>query len=377
MMKMLKLLALGCIAAAAISLVQIENARETRHSAASVSMPVEMHAMGTPQNHGRDARSAHAGALSSSRYAQAGDTFGDRIRFALQQDEDATSVLEQLRTELRADPPAVGRTMLQAMRTETDPTVLIILGNVLGENSDVMISSEAIDALVELTQSDLPAKRQAALAALSYANAVSPGLLDRVAYISRDDASNDVRISAIATMSVWMGRKPELVQRLNQELLATAHASSDTAVRGNAIQLIANQGQQPPDNVIREMAEFLKTETAPQNRQLAAYGLASATGALQAEAVAQLQRAYVQERHLETQRVLLMQLVRAGKESAPTVLASLPADNALLKADIKDYVELLAQGYTDPDDLWTQKSLRDAQRGTEIGATYSAQDVAR
>ena len=300
---------------------------------------------------------------------------GDRIRLAIGNGDLETSVLDQLRAELRRNTPEVGREMLEAMQLETDPTVLIVLANLLGENPDVMMSDEAIRALTALTDSELAPKRQAALAALSYANMVTPQLVERVTLLSREDGSNAVRVSAIASMSVWMGRKPSLVERLSQELLATAHSADDPVVRGNAIQLIANQGQKLDDNVLQEFGKYLDSETVPENRQLAAYGLGSATGTARPAALAQLQLAYGRELDIDTRRVILMQIVRAGAEGAAAILQTLPADQTLLQNDVRDYLDILALGIRNADEIWTRKSLRDADRGTEIGMVHNQQEA--
>ena len=78
---------------------------------------------------------------------------------------------------------------------------------------------------------------------------------------------------------------------------------------------------------------------------------------------------------MDTRRVILMQLVRAGQDEAPAILRSLPSDHPLIQNDIKDYLDFLSQGLRDSDEIWTRKSLRDADRGTEIGMTDVGNEI--
>jgi hypothetical protein len=256
---------------------------------------------------------------------------------------------------------------LEAMRVESDASIVMMIGTMLAEDPDAMADPAVINALRELAGDPVFTKREAALAALSSASETTRELIAQVTEISRNDSSEAVRISAVATMSTWMEKHPDEVEGMARELLLTAQSNDDPVVRGNAMQAIANQNVPLPDEVVNGMIQYLEKDPVAQNRQLAAVGTGGATGQILPKALKALESAYMRETHQDTRRVILMQLVRASGRDAAQLLGRLPAPNEVLQNDIRDYQSILARGITDHNEIRTQKSILDANRGTEVG----------
>lgn len=236
--------------------------------------------------------------------------------------------------------------LLPRFETETDPEVLDALAEAF---SDPRIAADprilaAMRRLAE--EGDLPARRLAALAVLL--NMPEPDT-DLVLRIAKNDASNDVRIGALAVAVDWMQTRPDLARGV----LDVANTATDVEVRGHAIQAIALQSVAMPDDVVAGLPRFL-SDASEQNRSLAAMAIGNVRSAW---ALTTLETAYWSETSADVRREYLIHLVRAGGADA------LPVLRRLADPDAADYARILESGITDPVQVFEKKQELDLEAG--------------
>lgn len=192
-------------------------------------------------------------------------------------------------------------------------------------------------------------------------------LLDVVLGASREDGSTQVRLTAIQVLGQW-SNNPARSDELSRELVKTIDASDEREVRGYAIQVIALNPEATHPELLGAMAEYMKEDPSAHNRAIAALALGRVTGELRLPALNHLEQAFARETNQNTRRNIMTQIARAGGQDAIAILQRLPIDHPLLAQDVRDYTEILRGGETAPDEVYSQKFARDAERGTIVGA---------
>ncbi len=152
--------------------------------------------------------------------------------------EDAAALgegLEKLATRL-ADHPESFSDLLPTL-TETNATLSRTLTLLIeAANPDSAGGQLVLASVMGLAQRDpLAEKRQAAVAALSYARKVDSYLIESVTRIAREDVDKCVRLSAVTTIGHWRSHQPALREQLTRELCQAINASPDNAVSPKTI----------------------------------------------------------------------------------------------------------------------------------------------
>lgn len=233
-----------------------------------------------------------------------------------------------------------------------------------------LLAAKRADDRAELrtlaTAEDEVALRQSvqALAALDDVSASDVRLVGQVA---RTGGAESGRVAAVVVLQQWLQR-PDVQTDATHELIGIAKASGEVLVRGMAIQAVALQNPVPSNEMVSALSQFVVGDGAAANRALAALALGHVKGPLAGNALYALVNAYGRESDLATKRSILLEVVRVSGERAPTVLAGLPATSEpLIAQDIRDYVEIIASGVKNADDIYDVKQLRDVERNTVIG----------
>lgn len=234
---------------------------------------------------------------------------------------------------------------------------------------DVAVSNQPLDTMDGPLSPDGDAGSAREKTALPWraAHAPKPALVAETGAIAREHASLEVRLEAIYKLSHW-ANDPDLWEAIAGELIETIDTLDDPAVRGHAIQTLALRGDAATDSVTAALIEYLEFDPSPKNRAIAALGLGSAPDDLRPVALHHLERAFETETDLEVRRNILTHLARAGGPDAMPVLLRLRAEHPLLQQDILDFVEILHDGISHPDEIYPRKFVLDAERDTIVGS---------
>lgn len=216
------------------------------------------------------------------------------------------------------------------------------------------------------TADDEVALRQS-VQALSALDDVGASDVRLVGEVARTGAGESGRVAAVVVLQQWLQR-PEVQADATNELIGIAKASGEVLVRGMAIQAVALQNPAPSTEMVSALSDFVIGDGAAANRALAALALGHVKGPLAGNALYALVHAYGRESDLATKRSILLEVVRVSGDRAPTVLTGLPATSEpLIAQDIRDYVEIIAGGLKDANEIYDVKQLRDVERNTVIG----------
>ena len=192
-----------------------------------------------------------------------------------------------------------------------------------------------------------------------------------MAELARSGETADLRVAAISCLGSWMNHDRGLTQEISETLLSARAESDDPIVRSLVIQSIGNMDTPLSPKVFDAMADAVITERDSNNRSLAAVALGSGTSPENRNAVlTALEKAYLSESELNTQRHIITQIAKAGGEQAEAWLQRLPTSDPRLEQDVKDYMEILASvDRSNWGAVWEAKSNRDDQRGTYPGGS--------
>ncbi|MDB6027939.1 MAG: hypothetical protein JWM68_4162 [Verrucomicrobiales bacterium] len=269
--------------------------------------------------------------------------------------------LKNLTDYLAAHPEAMS-TVLDVFKSETDEKKLSLLMPILTDYENPEGRKLITEAALELAQHDaLPAKRQMGLSLMTKATPVDEACLQAIAQISKNDANNLVRITAIDIMNVWLTENPGWGDKLIGGLSAAIESSNDDTVRGRALQVLAQQNAQLPEAILKSVAQCLTTTNA-DNRIAAVMVLGEAADDAKSYALNQLESAFRQEASLPVKRDILVQLVRVGKAQATEILQRLP-NNSDTAQDIIDFLKIIQDGKTTSlDEIYQQKFSLEGER---------------
>lgn len=275
--------------------------------------------------------------------------------------------LQRRLARLLEEDPSRAMELVAEFEREVDPDLLALLATILGKDAAAASNPEVVAAMLRAAQSAAePGRRAAALLMLMNLPQVDDAAVEAVLRLARDDADPGVRVSAIAAGVAWMQAHPDHAAPLARGLVEVARGSVDDEVRGHAIQGLALMSRPPDADVVEALGLFVRDSNA-QNRGLAAMALGGAPAETRDRAVAHLETAASIEPSVETQRGMLIHLVRAAGPGAPDALARLGARVPRLAGDVRDYLEIL-KVEPDPAKAWELKLARDLARGVVPGA---------
>lgn len=268
--------------------------------------------------------------------------------------------------------PEFAKTAIAMLQAETDPEMMMMMAKAIGDAAPALKDKFPYRDLLDIALKDASThRRKAALYAMSQMRDIPDDLKDGIAELSRTAQDTELRVSAVHTMGGWMSNDRTLTHEISETLLLTRDASTDPHVRGIVIQTIGNMDTPLSPKVFDAMAQAVMGEEVAHNRSLAALALGSGTGQENRAAVLDtLQKAYLSEPELETQRHLITQITKAGQAEAELWLAKLPTPDPMLAQDVNDYLEILASvDRKDWNSVWSAKSQRDHERGTYPSAS--------
>jgi len=298
----------------------------------------------------------------------------ESIDNSMSPDSEEVNPLRQASVQLRNRPADI-EGMLEQLKTETDVERIKLLAQLISENAEAAGVDLPINDLLEMAASGNPIKRLAALRILSTSSRVTPEMIRTVAELSKTDAQKDVRFAAINTMGEWMERNANLREQLSADIIGARDASTSPDIRGYAIQTVGLQKNGLPPSMLQPMVHSMQSESVPEIRSLAALAVSHADANLRPQALQHLQQAYHSETDLDAKRHLLTMIMRTGGSEASAVLQGLPANDPLLRQDIADYVNIMARGVTDVNEIYDQKNQLDGKRGTEIDTDVNCAPV--
>ena len=269
--------------------------------------------------------------------------------------------LKNLTDYLAAHPETMSN-VLDVFKSETDEKKLSLLMPILSDYENPEGRKLITQAALELAQHDaLYTKRQMGLSLLAKANPVDEECLQAIAQISKTDANDVVRLTAVDVMNVWLTQNPGLQDKLIPGLSAAMEASNDDLVRGRALQVMAQQNAQLPEAILKTAAQSLAATNA-DSRIAAVMVLGEAADDAKIYALNQLESAFGQETSLPVKKDILVQLVRLGKAQATEILQRLP-NNSDIAQDIKDFLKIIESGKTTSmDEIYQQKFSLEAGR---------------
>jgi hypothetical protein len=275
--------------------------------------------------------------------------------------------LQRRLARLLEEDPSRAMELLVAFERESDPDLLALLATILGKDAAAAANPEVVSAMLRAAQTGAePERRAAALLMLMNLPQIDDAAVEAVLRVARDDAERGVRISAIAAGVAWMQAHSEFAAPLARGLVEVARGAVDEEIRGHAIQGLALMSRPPDADVVDALGLFVRDSNA-QNRGLAAMALGGAPAESRDRAVAHLERAASIESSAETQRGMLIHLVRAAGAEAADALARLGTQVPRLAVDVRDYLEIL-KVEQDPTKVWELKLARDLARGVVPGA---------
>ncbi len=305
---------------------------------------------------------------SSAREGPDSRAIVDRLRKALAELSEEDTLLAKARlAKFLEENPAERGGLLSAFEAESDPDVLLLLAQTFGGDAASMADPAVAEAMTRIAGSEgLAERRGAACLVLANLADLDERAVNTVFRLVRDEAHGGVRIDAIGAIAGWMQRFPESAAAFSRQLVGTARGIADPEIRGHAIQAVALLDRGPDADTVFGLAGFLK-DGSEQNRALAAMGLGAATGDARASAAKSLEGAVLTESREDTQRGMLIHLVRAAGPDAAETLARVAAGSPRLAADVKDFLEIL-QTEREPLRVWELKQQRDLARGEVPGA---------
>lgn len=273
-----------------------------------------------------------------------------------------------VRSPLEALPAA-----LEAMRGEMDDEQLLRLAALIGSSAEAANADEAILLALDFLADEDDARRHAALLMMKGISVPSESVVSLVSDVCQVDENPQVKIAGISALNEWLMKGPYHADLICDGLIETIAINEDPVVRGFAIQSMALQSRELPEQAIVAMAESTISDDSSQNRGIAALGLGGVKGEWQELALETLQGAYLNETDLELRRTLLTHIVRSAEKDAVGILEQLPADNSILEQDIQDYIEIVSSVEDfDADQVYSMKFKRDSENGTIIGLADGA-----
>lgn len=284
-------------------------------------------------------------------------------------EQQKSAILQSISEYVAQNPGSLGE-LIDLLKSEADSQLLVALGKMVlssgaPENRE-LLTAVALNCVLS---DDTTERRQASLEILANIPEPTADLQQAVARVSRDDPENEIRLAAIETLGTWLCRHPDRMQNLAEEMFDTIRSSDDALLRGVALRAFSRQNAPLPENIVIVLAQFLKTDPGAENRAWAAQSLGKAGENARQTAIYNLRNAYLSETDLETKRMILKQIVRLAPAASPEILKQLPVNEPLLAQDARDYLEILSSGLSDPEQITDEKNLRDAKRGTKLGAT--------
>lgn len=257
--------------------------------------------------------------------------------------------------------PARALELLEAFRREPDPSAQECIVGAITSDQRLVAEASVVSAFLQIAETDTDSTRRR-VALLFLANNPDPSsdLQERLRRLARADTDPGVQVSALHALSMFAEVKPSLALQVNRDLLDIAGAARDPMVRTNALSVF--RGHDADTSQIESLGTYLMRDTEGSVRLSAAEALGQVKPEAREAALSQLGTAFSQEDAAEVRRVILMSIVRAGRADARAALERLLPSARASTDDIRDYIEILGTGETNPEAVIQAKAMRDAAR---------------
>jgi hypothetical protein len=265
-----------------------------------------------------------------------------------------------LKSTLEQDPRKAGD-VLDLIRSETDMQRLDIYVAALANDPASAASTEIAQAFLDLAEREGDVnRRQAALFYLGQAPPQDPQTVARLLRLAQGDPSPQIQAGAVDTLATYMHKAPGQAGMIAQQLLQIGRAAADPMVRAKAV--YAMQIQEAPAEAMRGVAAFLR-DPERDVRVAAAQTLAGTRPELRGAVLPAIEEAHRTERDPIVRRNLVMSLVQVSPVDAGPMLQRMLAAAAPDQAsDLRDFLQILSTGETNPQRIMDEKMKLEAAR---------------
>ena len=292
------------------------------------------------------------------------------------------SRIERLRTDLRRNPSGSVERLneLQALlntalkngslssmgivgmyKEETDQSILDVLQGVLAANPDYANAAGVTETFTEMARTDQNAsRRQTAIAYLGTAWDKDGKVKDTLIEIARNGKDIGLRMCALGTLKAYLVKNWTQTEAVTTQLLSVAQNDKNEDVRAQA--LYSMEIHTGGEKAAMSVLGFLQ-DSQPVVRLATAEKLGDAAPTARPAVVNALEQAIAQEKESHVKKIMLANLVKAGRSEAASALERVATTNTELKADAQDYLSILKGGYTDWTDITRLKGDMEESRG--------------
>ncbi|MBI3098022.1 MAG: hypothetical protein HYY93_07235 [Planctomycetes bacterium] len=251
--------------------------------------------------------------------------------------------------------------LIDAFRQEPDASAQECIIGAIASDQRLVGDPAIVSAFLDLAEhGDDSTRRRVALLFLANNPDPSGELSDRLRRLARSDSDPGVQVSALHALSMFAEVRPSLSAQVNRDLLDVATAATDPMVRTNALSVF--RGRDADASQIESLGGRFLRDPEGAVRLSAAEALGQVRPEARGAALNQLGTAFGQEGATEVRRVILMSIVRAGRADARATLERLLPTAGAMTEDVRDYLEILGTGETNPDAVIQAKAVRDAAR---------------
>ncbi len=200
---------------------------------------------------------------------------------------------------------------------------------------------------------------------LSDVTEVPPWLAEQMPAVVRAEADLDVRSLGIDALNAWLDAETPGREGIVAALLELAKTDAEAGIRKAALDRLTAREAGPAGT--GEILRILRADSQASVRRRAARALADPLPAARPHILEELEKAYLAETDAKVRKEIADSLVAAGRRDAVdplTRLAASAADPAAATA-LRDCVEILATGETDPARIRELRKLREKERKTK------------
>jgi hypothetical protein len=263
--------------------------------------------------------------------------------------------------------------LVALMRGDLGPDALALVAGALAADPAGAGSADVADALLALAADAgaSVAQREHALGALAQSDAALPGVAERLAALARG-ADEHLARAALAALASRAGRSTALRDEAFGPLMAALVGHASPELRGALVAGLVLEDASAPQ--VGQVSQMLADDPDPGVRASAASALGGAAGPARADAVDALLGAFRTDAAVDTRRAVLLSLVRLLGGGARERIVALRDDAGAVRADIDDYLTILAEGETQAERIIRRKQELEVARGELPGGSHEHHD---
>ncbi len=251
--------------------------------------------------------------------------------------------------------------ILTVVRSETDEAVLQCLTWYL-RDLRVLKDAGLVRELRQIARDDIDGGRRAwALKVLEGVPELTSDLMVEFTQAATSNVDPRVRCLGLSSLYHFEGRRPEDVPVFKDMLRAAAWGDPDEDVRWTAIYRLDLEESPESFGVLEQ---FLRQDPSASVRIHVAELLSDVEPPLRQQAMTHLEAAFGDERDPKVKKALVEGVVWTGRNVAPAVLKRMleMETDPDLRQDIEDFLDILAAGYVEEDEIDQQKENHEQRR---------------